>query len=114
MLEAILGNKTAVKVMLYLFHYGEGYATGVSKEMGVTQSQVQKQLDKFEQAGVLISKKSGNTRIYQFNPKNPANKKFKELIQVFYDSMSLEEKEKLFQVRNRPRRKGKPVKGRTT
>lgn len=112
MIEIIFGSKTAAKVMLYLFHYGEGYASGISKDMGIALSQVQKQLDKFEQAGVFISKKTGNSRVYQFNAKNPVTKKLKELIQVFYNSMSLEEKEEVFSVRRRPRRKGKPVMGR--
>ncbi len=109
MLESIFGNQTAAKLMLYLFHYGEAYANGVSKDMGITLSQVQKQLDKFEVAGVLVSKKIGTIRIYEFNPKLGVVKKVKELIEVFYDSIPLEEKEKLFSQRRRPRRKGKPV-----
>lgn len=109
MLEAIFGNQTAAKLMLYLFHYGEAYASGVSKDMGITLSQVQKQLDKFEVAGVLVSKKMGTTRIYEFNPKLGVVNKVKNLIEAFYDSIPLVEREKLFSERRRPRRKGKPV-----
>ena len=109
MLETIFGNKTAAKIMLYLFHYGEAYANGVSKDMGITLSQVQKQLDKFEAAGILVSKKTGTVRIYQFNPKLGVVKKIKELIEVFYESISLSERETMFSVRRRPRRRGKPV-----
>lgn len=109
MLEAIFGNQTAAKLMLYLFHYGEAYANGVSKDMDITLSQVQKQLDKFEIAGILVSKKLGTTRLYSFNPKLGVVKKIKELIEVFYESIPLTDREKMFSERRRPRRRGKPV-----
>lgn len=109
MLETIFGNQTAAKLMLYLFHYGEAYASGVSKDMGITLSQVQKQLDKFESAGILVSKKLGTTRIYQFNPKLGVVKNIIELIEVFYESIPLPEREKIFNKRRRPRRRGKPL-----
>lgn len=109
MIETIFGSETAAKVMLYLYHYGEAYASGLSKDMGITLSQVQKQLDKFDQAGILTSKKIGTTRIYIFNPKLNITKKLQELIGGFYNSLSIEQKEKLFSQRRRPRKKGKPV-----
>lgn len=109
MISTIFGNKTAAKVMLYLFHYGEAYANGISKDMGITLSQVQKQLDKFEEAGVFVSKKIGTVRIYTFNPKLGVVKKIKELIREFYDSIPLEQRQIMFNERRRPRRKGKPI-----
>lgn len=109
MLEVILGNQTASKMMLYLFHYGEAHASGMAKDMRIALSQVQKQLDKFELGGVLVSKKLGTTRIYEFNPKLGVVKKLKELIEAFYEAIPLEEREKLFSERRRPRRKNKPV-----
>ena len=45
MLETIFGNQTAARLMLYLFHYGEAYANGAAKDMGISLNQVQKQLD---------------------------------------------------------------------
>lgn len=109
MIETIFGNQTAAKVMLYLFHYGEAFASGISKDLNISLSQVQKQLDRFEEGGVLVSKFMGKVRIYSFNPKLAITKKLKDLIQVFYDAIPLEQKEELFSARRRPRRKGKPV-----
>ncbi|MFP5459711.1 MAG: winged helix-turn-helix domain-containing protein [Bacteriovoracia bacterium] len=109
MLDVILGNQTAAKIMLYLFHYGELYANGIARDFSITLSQVQKQLDRFEAAGILVSKKTGTVRIYQFNPKLGAVKKLRELIEVFYEAIPLQEREKLFAERRRPRRRGKPV-----
>jgi len=111
-LQALLGNRTAVKLMLYLFHYGEAYATGVAKDSGIALSPVQRQLEKFEAGGLLVSRMLGNTRVYSFNPRHPATRKLKELIQVFHEAMSLNERERLFSTRRRPRRRGKPVTGR--
>jgi len=108
-LKALFGNRTAAMLMLYLFHYGEAYATGIAKDFGVALSPVQRQLDKFESAGLLISRMVGNTRLYAFNPKQPATRKLKELVQVYYEAMSLKERERLFPARRRPRRRGKPV-----
>ncbi|MBP7845798.1 MAG: winged helix-turn-helix transcriptional regulator [Proteobacteria bacterium] len=109
MIEAIFGNKTAARVMLYLFHYGEAYANGLARDMEITLSQVQKQLDKFENAGVLVSKKVGTVRIYAFNPKLGVVKKLKDLIREFYEAIPLEQRQVMFSERRRPRRKGKPV-----
>lgn len=109
MIETIFGNTTAAKMMLYLFHYGEAYPSGIARDMNITLSQVQKQLDRFEEAGILVSKLMGNVRIYSFNPKLGVTKKLKDLIKVFYDAIPLEQKEELFKARRRPRRRGKPV-----
>lgn len=110
MIETIFGNATAAKVMLYLFHYGEAYASAIAKDMGVSLSQVQKQLDRFESANILVSRFLGKVRVYTFNPKQGVvTKKLKELIQVFYNAIPLEQREEMFSVRRRPRRRGKPV-----
>ena len=109
MIETIFGNATAAKVMLYLFHYGEAYASAIAKDMGVSLSQVQKQLDRFEEANILVSRYMGKVRIYTFNPKLGVTKKLRELIQVFYEAIPLSQREQMFSTRRRPRRKGKPV-----
>jgi DNA-binding transcriptional ArsR family regulator len=109
MLEVILGNKTAAKVMLYLFHYGEAHASVISKDLEITLSQVQKQLSRFEEGDILVSKKVGNIRVYQFNPKAAASKKLKELIELYYNSIPIKEREKVFKRRARPRKKDKEV-----
>lgn len=110
-MEALFGNRSAALLMLYLYHYGEVYPTGAARDLGLSLSPVQRQLEKFEAAGFLVSKLVGGTRVYSFNPKLPATEKLKELVRVFYEGMTLREREKMFGVRRRPRRRGKPVKG---
>ena len=112
MLDKILGNSTASKIMLHLYHYGEIYPTAVARDYEMALSPVQKQFERFEEAGVLVSKLVGKTRVYLFNKKSPVTKQFIELIKIYYDSLSLEDKQKIFVQRRRPRRAGKPVIGR--
>lgn len=113
MLDLILGSGTAQKIFLHLYHHGETYPSAVAKDFHVTLGQVQRQFDRFEKAGILISKLSGKTRVYQFNKKNPLTNPFMELVKRVYDSIPIEEKEVIFSTRRRPRRAGKPVVGRS-
>lgn len=109
MLDKILGSATAMKIMLHLIHYKEIYPTAVAKDYQISLSAVQKQFQRFEEAGILVSKLVGKSRVYFFDKKSPVVKPFIELIKVYYDGLSLEDKEQLFGTRRRPRRAGKPV-----
>lgn len=109
MLEGIFGNKTAEKVLLHIFHYGESHASGIAHDFNIAVNPVVQQLNRFESAGVLVSKTIGRSRVYSFNQKSPFTKPIKQLIEIAYESISLPERQKIFQTRRRPRRKGKPV-----
>ena len=110
MLEGIFGNKTAEKALLHIFHYGESHASAISNDFKVASNPVRQQLNRFELAGILVSKETGRSRVYSFNPKSPLAKPVRDLIELAYESISLSERQKMFQSRRRPRRKGKPVK----
>ncbi len=110
MLEGIFGNKTAEKVLLHIFHHGESHASAIAKDFSTAVNPVIQQLNRFELAGVIISKELGRSRIYSFNPKSPFTKPIKEIIEKAYESIPLPERQKIFATRRRPRRKGKPVK----
>jgi len=109
MLEGIFGNKTAEKVLLHVFHYSEIHASAIADDYQMALNPVIGQLTRFENAGILVSKEMGRTRVYSFNPKSPFVRPVKELIRIVYDNIPLKERELLFGVRRRPRRKGKPV-----
>jgi predicted transcriptional regulator len=109
MLEGVFGNKTAEKVLLHIFHYGESHASGIAQDFEMSLNPVIQQLNRFESAGILVSKEAGRSRIYSFNPKSVLSKPLKELIEIAYESIPLSERQKIFATRRRPRRKGKPV-----
>ena len=109
MLEGIFGNKTVEKVLLSIYHYGEIHAQAIASDFDVALNPIRAQLDRLEKVGVVISKPAGRMRLYQFNPKSPYSKLVKEIVKLLYESIPLSEREKLFKVRRRPRRKGKPI-----
>lgn len=106
-LEAIFGNRTAANVLLYLGNYDSGYASKIAETYDLPVSIVQDQLIKFELAGVLVSKKVGRTRVFEFNPRNPTSKRLRSFLSSEADALPQEITTKYFRERRRPRRTGK-------
>lgn len=109
MLEGIFGNENAEKVLLHIYHYGEVYASAIANDYGVALTPIKNQLERFEEAGVLVAKQVGRARVYSFNSKSPFSGPVKELIKILYESMGLKNRQKIFGTRRRPRKKGKAV-----
>jgi len=60
MLEGIFGHASAEKALFYLEQYEEGYATAIAKAFdGTSLHMVQRQLERFERAGLLVSTPKG-------------------------------------------------------
>jgi len=108
-LSELLGGQTADLTLLYLYHYGEGYGRGISKDLGLSLESVQRQLDKFERARVLVSKRMGRTLIFSWNEKSKVSCSVKELVGVVYGGLPIETRAEIFKIRRRPRSKDKPV-----
>ena len=108
-LETLFGNRTIERILLHLFHYGEIHARGVANDYKTSVAPFVLQFNRLENAGILVSRVVGRTRLYQFNPKSPITNPLKKIIEVIYENIDLEERQKIFHQRRRPRRKGKPV-----
>ncbi|PJZ29134.1 hypothetical protein [Leptospira kmetyi] len=111
-LDGIFGNGTASKVLLHVFHYSEIHSSAIAQDYNTAVTPIRLQLERFEKAGILVAKQIGRSRVFAFNQKSPFVKPIKEILSIFYNSLSIEEKEILFSTRRRPREKGKPVYGR--
>ena len=109
MLQPILGSESSEQVLLFILAREEGYATEIARFFETNLYSIQKQLDKFELGGVLASRKSGRTRTYTFNPRYPFLDELKALLSKALRFYPEEIQEKLFMVRKRPRRRGKPL-----
>jgi DNA-binding transcriptional ArsR family regulator len=110
MLEGVFGNATAEKVLLYLEQYEEGYATAIADIFdGVSISMVQRQLERLERAGLLVSSLKGRTRLFYWNPRYVFLKEVRALLRKALQSLPEDEKRRYFSERRRPRRTGKPV-----
>lgn len=107
-LEALFGGKAATRALLFIENYGEGYASQISKTYAMPLSEVQKQLTKFEQAGILVSRMIGTSRVYTWNPRDHALAGLRNLLRQTLDKGIPEKTLKAFyRERQRPRRKDK-------
>lgn len=109
MLEALFGNVTAERVLLYLQNYDEAYPSEVAQTFEIPVSMVQKQMQRLEEAGVLASQLKGRIRIYRWNPRYPFRNELQALLQKALEAMSEDETRKYFRKRSRPRKAGKPL-----
>ena len=109
MLEGILGNASAEKVLFYLEQYGEGYATAIANAFdGTSLHMVQRQLERFERTGLLVSTLKGRTRLYSWNSRYPFLAELRALLAKGLASLPASERKRYFSDRRRPRRAGKP------
>jgi predicted transcriptional regulator len=109
MLEPLLGSATSEKVLIFLLARNEGYAREIARFFDTGLSAVQKQLEKLELGGVLVSRTAGRTRLYTFNPRYPFLRELRSLLDKAMTFYPEEERERLLMNRRRPRRRGKPL-----
>jgi len=109
MLEALIGSKTRERVLFYLASRKEGYAREIAEFYQSSLSPVQHQLDRLESGNILVSRLSGKTRVYSFNPRYPFLQELLSLVNKAVSFLPEKEQHSLLMVRKRPRRKGKPL-----
>jgi biotin operon repressor len=108
-LETIVGSAAAEKVLLYLQNYEQACGREISEKFQLSNSQVQKQLLKLEPGGLLVSRRIGRTRLYQWNLRNPLVPSLRAFLAVALDSLPANEQQQFFRKRTRPRRSGKAL-----
>lgn len=82
MLETLLGSKSAEKVMIAIFNNGELHASAIAKEFDTALDPIKKQLEKFEESGLLNVRQVGRSKLYKFNEEHPLVSPLKELIRI--------------------------------
>lgn len=109
MIEILLGSKNAERVLLYIYSREEGYAREIARFYNTDLKPIQKQLDKLEAGGVLVSRNVGRTRPYVFNPRYPFLSELKALLEKALSFYPAKEQEELIMNRRRPRARGKTL-----
>lgn len=109
MLEALFGNGTAEKVLLYLLVHEQGYAREVARAFGLPVSVVQKQLIRLERGGVLASRTIGRTRVFEMNPTYAFASELHALLERALVFIPKRERAPYAPKRVRPRASGKPL-----
>lgn len=90
MLETLISNKTRVKLLLRFFLNPEmrAYLRGLGREFGESSNAVRIELNRFEEAGLILSEKEGNRKYYQANENYPL---FKDLQQIAMKHFGLDQ-----------------------
>lgn len=109
MLEAILGSTSAERVLLFLVARNEGFAAEIAQAFDTDLSPIQRQLERMERDGLLISRKVGRTRLYSFNPRYPFVPELKAVLEKALGMCPPALQEVLMLNRRRPRKKNKPL-----
>ncbi len=109
MIETILGSASSEKVLIFLSARGEGYAREIARFFATDLAPIQKQLEKLENGGVLVSRLAGRTRLFSFNPRYPMIDELRALLEKTLQFYPDDVRKNLTMVRRRPRRRGKPL-----
>jgi hypothetical protein len=109
MYTSLFGSRVAELCLLYIVNYGEGHIRGIAKTFDISIGQVQRQLEKLEAGGILVSQFSGNTKNFRLNPRLPIRGELTTLFERMLAVMPESETEKYFSERRRPRRTGKKL-----
>jgi hypothetical protein len=109
MIEVLLGSRNAERVLIYIFSRQEGYAREIARFFQADLKSIQKQLDKLEAGGVLVSREVGRTRPYAFNPRYPFLRELKDLLEKALSFYPVKDREELMMNRRRPRGRGKAL-----
>jgi predicted ArsR family transcriptional regulator len=109
MLTPLLGTENSERVLLFLLTRNEGYAREIAQFFDANLYAIQRQLDKLEAGGVLVSRTVGRTRLYQFNPRYPFLNELKPLLEKALSFYPVDIREDLIMNRRRPRKRDKPL-----
>jgi predicted transcriptional regulator len=109
MLTPLFGNESSERVLVFLLARNEGYAREIAQVFQTNLYAIQRQLDKLEAGGVLVSRTAGRTRLYQFNPRYPFLLELKQLLEKAFSFYPQEIRQELIMNRRRPRKRDKPL-----
>lgn len=109
MLETILGSTNSERVLMFLFVRNQGYARQIARFFNTGLDPIQKQLEKLEAGGVLVSQPVGRTRVFTFNPRYPFSYELRALLEKAFEFYPKDLRDELLLDRRRPRRSGKPL-----
>jgi len=109
MLQAIVGNANAERVLLFIVARQAGYAREIAQTFDTDVTPVKNQLERMERDGMLVFERIGRTKVYQFNPRFAFIKEVTALGEKALSFLPQDLQEELCLNRRRPRRSGKPL-----
>lgn len=90
MIDSLITNKTRIKLLLrfFLSTGAKSYLRGLEGEFGESTNAIRLELNRFEEAGLLVSSMEKNKKMYQANQKHPL---YEEIRSIVRKSMGLDQ-----------------------
>lgn len=94
MLESLITSKTRIKLLLKFFLniHNQGYLRSLEQEFNESSNGIRQELNRFEQAGLLLAETDGNKKLYRANTLHPLFKDLNSIIRKFVGIEELLEK----------------------
>ena len=85
MLESLITSKTRIKLLLKFFLNinNQGYLRSLEAEFNESTNGIRQELNRFEQAGLLLAESEGNKKLYRANTLHPLFKDLNSIILKF-------------------------------
>ena len=85
MLETLITSKTRIKLLLKFFLNinNQGYLRSLENEFNESTNGIRQELNRFEQAGLLLAESEGNKKLYRANTLHPLFKDLNSIIRKF-------------------------------
>ena len=73
MIETLISSKTRIKLLMKFFinSHTTAYLRGLESEFGESSNAIRVELNRLEQAGMLVSQMNGNKKIFRANTEHP-------------------------------------------
>jgi predicted ArsR family transcriptional regulator len=108
-LESLFGSRSTAQVLLFLQNYGEGHARRIATTFDVAPMAIQRQLNRLEGAGILVSRLVGKARVFSWNPRSASAKSLRTFLEAELERLPKDVTRQYFRQRQRPRRLGKTL-----
>ena len=105
-LKYLFGSEAAYRTLMYMENYERGYASAIAKTFDCALNSIQKQLAKFEEVGLLVSRLEGTSRMYYFK-RGPVADGLRVFLRSMLDMLPEVTRDQFYRQRRRPRRFGK-------
>ena len=89
MIEILISSKTRIKLLMKFFLNSDAtaYLRSLESEFGESSNAIRLELNRFEEAGMLVSRLDGNKKIFQANTEHPL---FKEVHNILLKQIGLD------------------------
>ena len=93
MLDSLVTSKTRIKLLLKFFsHANSGYLRSLAKDFDESTNSVRVELNRLTEAGLLVSKDEGKTKVYRANERHPFFNEIQAMVSKFLGLDELVEK----------------------